>query len=384
MSIFSKSVALCPHCLRKLKLSSMKFFCVPDEDNRHEVRLSFADKFKGRLPVCRRKFCRNHGLTIREAACRACGEEIPPQYLFHEKFLSFCAVGVSGAGKSSYMTTLLHELKYSGLPWVLQAMDVETTRHAQINEQFVYEERQCLHGTTSGVSPRPQLWTILDNSKKKSRVPTYALTIYDGAGEDCEHIDYTPQDAKISRYLSGARMLLIMFDPLLLQSVRMEIPNETLNASMATDRQSSAPGNMVGMVNSLANYIRRSCNIPPSKKIERRAAVVLTKLDALSEMLNGFVSTSTILKESPHVQSRAFVENDSEMVDLEIRDWLTRQGETAFLDAIDANFQDVRVFGVSSFGRPPDLNKRLAKIRPHRVLDPLMWMLAGEGIIPTI
>ena len=384
MSIFSKSAAVCPHCLRELKLSGMKFFCVPDEDNRHEVRLSFADKFKGRLPVCRRRFCRNHGLTIREAACRACGEPLPPQYLFHEKFLSFCAVGVSGAGKSSYMTTLLHELKYSGLPWVLQAMDVETTRRAQLNEQFVYEERQCLQGTTSGVSPRPQLWTILDNSKKGNRIPTYALTIYDGAGEDCERIDYTPLDAKISLYLSGARMLLIMFDPLLLPSVRMEISHETLNASMAIERQTSAAGNMVGMVNSLANYIRRACNIPPGKRIDRRAAVVITKLDALYEMLNGFVSTSTILKESPHVQNRAFVQSDSEMIDLEIRDWLTRQGETAFLGAIDANFKDVRVFGVSSFGRPPDANKRLAKIRPHRVLDPLMWMLACEGIIPTI
>lgn len=382
--MFTKSTALCPYCLRKLTLSGMKFFCVPDEDSRHEVHLSFADKFKGRLPVCKRKFCRNHGLTIREAVCRACGETLPPQILFHDKYLSFCAVGVSGAGKSSYMTTLLHELKYSGLPWVLQAMDVETTRHAQINEQHVYEKRHCLQGTKSGVAPRPQLWTILDNSKKGDKIPTYALTIYDGAGEDCEHIDYTPLDSKISHYLSGAGMLLIMFDPLLLSSVRMEIPTETLNASMATERQTSAPANMVSMVNSLANYIRRNCNIPPGKRIDRRAAVVLTKLDALTEMLNGFVSTSTILKESPHVQSRAFVQSDSEMVDLEIRDWLTRQGETAFLGAIDANFKDVRVFGVSSFGRPPDLNKRLAKVRPHRVLDPLMWFLASEGIIPTV
>ena len=139
---------------------------------------------------------------------------------------------------------------------------------------------------------------------------------------------------------------------------------------------------MVSMVNNLANYIRRNCNIPPGKRIDRRAAVVLTKIDALNEMVEGFTSGSTILKESPHAKSLAFVESDSEMVDLEIRDWLTRQGETAFLGAIDANFRDVRVFGVSSFGRPPDQRKRLAKIRPHRVLDPLMWMLAGEGIIP--
>ena len=382
--MFSKSKAICPHCLRELKLSSMKFFCVPDEDNRHEVKPTFADKFKGRLPVCKRKFCRNHGMTIREAACKECGEPLPPQILFHDKYLSFCAVGVAGAGKSSYMTTLLHELKYSGLPWILQAMDVETTRRAQLNEQYVYEERHCLRGTESGTTPKPQLWTILDNSVKGEKIPTYALTIYDGAGEDCERIDYTPLDSTISRYLSGAGMLLIMFDPLLLSSVRGELSLETLNASMATERQTSAPGNMVGMVNSLANYIRRSCNIPPGKRIDRRAAVVLTKLDALAEMINGFSSGSTILKESPHVHNRAFVESDSKMVDLEIRDWLTRQGETAFLGAIDANFKDVRVFGVSSFGRPPDVRKRLARVRPHRVLDPLMWLLAAEGIIPTI
>ncbi len=384
MSMFSKSEAVCPHCLRKIKLGDMKFFCVPDEDNRHEVKPSFMDKIKGRLPVCRRKFCKNHGLTIREAACKYCGEILPPQILFHDKFLSFCAVGVAGAGKSSYMTTLLHELKYSGLPWVLQAMDVETTQLSQQNEQHVYEERHCLQGTTAGISPKPQLWTILDNSKQSDKVPTYSLTIYDGAGEDCEHIDYTPLDAKVSRYLSGAKMLLIMFDPLLLPSVRAEISHETLNASMATERQTSAPANMVNMINSLANYIRRACNIAPGKRIDRKAAVVLTKIDALTEMLNGFASDATILKQSPHIQSRAFVESDSEMIDLEIRDWLTRQGETAFLSAIDANFRDVRVFGVSSFGRPPDAYKRLAKVRPHRVLDPLMWFLACEGIIPTI
>lgn len=380
----SNSIPLCPHCMRKLKLGGMKFYCVPDEDNRHEVKLSIADRIKSRLPVCSKSFCKNHGLTIREAACKECGEIIPPQFIFHDKFLSFCAVGVSGAGKSSYMTTLLHELKYSGLPWVLQAMDVETTRRAQANEQYLYEERHCLQGTESGISPKPQLWTILDNSVKSDKIPTYALTIYDGAGEDCEHIDYTPLDSKISQYLSGARMLLIMFDPLLLSNVRMEISHETLNTSMATERQTSAPANMVSMVNSLANYIRRSCNIPPGKRIDRRAAVVLTKIDTLGEMLNGFSSDATILKASPHIQNKGFVESDSEMVDLEIRDWLTRQGETAFLGAIDANFRDVRVFGVSSFGRPPDLYKRLAKIRPHRVLDPLMWMLATEGIIPTL
>ena len=323
-------------------------------------------------------------MTVREAECKYCGSKLPPQIMFHDKYLSFCTIGVAGAGKSSYLTTMLHELKYSGLPWVIQSPDVETLEKAQLNEQNVYEERLCPEGTKSGVAPKPQLWTILDNSKNAEKIPNYSLTIYDGAGEDCEHIGYTAVDAAISRYIAGAGMLLIMFDPLLLQSVRSEIGLDILNASMATERQTSAPANMVSMANSLANYIRQSCNINPGKRIEAHAAVVITKLDALREMQGGFGASSTIMKESPHAKMHGFVDSDSEMVDLEIRDWLARQGETAFLDAIDANFKNVRVFGVSSFGKPPDQHKRLAKVRPHRVLDPIMWLLANEGIIPKI
>ena len=378
------SAAQCPYCLRKIKLTDLKFFCVTDDDRRHEVNLSFMDRFKKRLPICKRNFCKNKGLTIHEAECKYCGEKLPPQILFHDKFLSFCTIGVAGAGKSSYLTTMLHELRYSGLPCVLQSPDVETIERAQANDQNVYEERHCPEGTKSGVAPKPQLWTILDNSKQTEKIPSYALTIYDGAGEDCEHIGYTAADAAIARYIAGTKMLLIMFDPLLLSSVRSEIGLDILNASMATERQTSAPANMVSMANSLANYIRKSCNINPGKRIEANAAVVLTKLDALRDLPNGFSKSSTILKESPHAKVHSFVESDSTMVDLEIRDWLTRQGETAFLDAIDANFKNVRVFGVSSFGNPPDKHKRLAKVRPHRVLDPIMWLFASEGIIPTI
>lgn len=380
----SRKETYCPYCLRKIKFSDLKFFCVDEEENRHEVRPSFTDRFFKRLPTCTRRFCRNHGLTVREVTCRYCEEKLPAQILFHDKYLSFCAVGVAGAGKSSYVTTVIHELRYSDLPYILQAMDTETTEVALLNEKLVYEARNCLTGTTSGVSPRPQFWTILDNSKDTQKIPTYSLTLYDGAGEDCEKIGYTPIDAKISRYISGARMLLIMFDPLILSSVQNEVPPEILYSSIAHERKESAPTNMVSMANSLVNYIKQSCNISPGQRIEAQAAVVLTKLDALRDTVNGFAPDSTINRESPHLKSRGFVDADSKMVDLEIRDWLIRQGEIAFLNTIDANFKNVRVFGVSSFGNPPDSQKRLARIRPHRVLDPIMWMLASEGIIPVI
>ncbi len=372
----------CPYCLRKITLGDLRFFCVDEEENKHEVNLSLMDRFFKRLPVCQRRFCKNHGLTVREVTCRYCGEKLPAQMLFHDKYLSFCAVGVAGAGKSSYVTTVIHELRSSDFPLVLQAMDTDTTETALLNEKLVYESRNCLTGTTSGVAPRPQFWTILDNTEAVQKIPTYSMTVYDGAGEDCEKIGYTPIDAKISRYISGARMLLIMFDPLILSSVQNEVPPDVLYSSIAHERKESAPTNMVSMANALVNYVKQSLNIAPGQRIEAPAAVVLTKLDALRDTVNGFTSDSTINRESPHLKRKGFVDADSKMVDLEIRDWLIRQGEISFLNTIDANFQNVRVFGVSSFGNPPDRNKRLARIRPHRVLDPIMWMLSNEGIIP--
>ena len=113
MSMFSKSAAVCPHCLRELTLSGMKFFCVPDEDDRHEVKLSFTDKFKGRLPVCRRRFCKNHGLTIREAVCKACGErggrvrrgqiKLYDDIIARAKIFGL-AVGIAGNGRGDNAT----------------------------------------------------------------------------------------------------------------------------------------------------------------------------------------------------------------------------------------------------------------------------------------
>ena len=324
-----------------------------------------------------------------EAVCRFCGEPLPPQIMFHDKYLRFCVLGVAGAGKSSYLTTMLHELKYSGLPWVIQSMDSTTSKNSQAADHNVYEARHCPEGTKAGVAPEPQQWVILDNSgenQNSENIPTYSLTIYDGAGEDCEKLGDDDIDEKIRRYISGSKMLVIMFDPLLLTSVRASLTADILNSSMATERQTSAPANMVTMANSLANYIRRSCNISPGQKIDRQAAIVITKLDTLRDMPNGFGSSSTVMKSSPHAKMKGFVDADSEMVDMEIRDWLKRQGETAFLDTIDANFtpNKVRVFGISSFGQPPDKLKRLPTLTPHRVLDPLMWMLASEEIVPVL
>jgi len=86
------------------------------------------------------------------------------------------------------------------------------------------------------------------------------------------------------------------------------------------------------------------------------------------------------------MSQKGFVKADADEVNMEIKDWLINQGETAFVDALETSFRPGKVsfFGVSSFGQPPMGGNQLGKIMPHRVLDPLFWMLAKEGIVPTV
>ena len=79
-----------------------------------------------------------------------------------------------------------------------------------------------------------------------------------------------------------------------------------------------------------------------------------------------------------------FFEQDSVEVDNLIRNWLKKNGQDAFLGVINKNFypERVRFFGVSSIGNPPVAERKFGVITPHRVLDPLLWMMYRENIIP--
>ncbi len=133
----------------------------------------------------------------------------------------------------------------------------------------------------------------------------------------------------------------------------------------------------------LARYLRSNLRIKENVAIDKEVAIVFSKLDAVR---NTFGSGSKVLQPSPHAAKNGFYVPDADAVNEEIKKWLNDNNETSFLNAINSNFNisKVRYFGVSSFGQPPTGENRLAKVTPHRVYDPLMWMLANEGIIPFI
>lgn len=364
------SDVLCPYCLQELRSKDLKMVCNICETEAEPTRTELLLK---KIPKCRQPGCRGSASAKK---CAYCENKLPSDILDYEKYLRFSLLGISGSGKTNFLTTMLHELRHTaGCPWILSPMDATTLTVFQENDRAIYGMRQPVAATAAGMTPPPQLWKIKDkNRMTNSSIPSYSLTIFDGAGEDVEHIDPV-----ISRYIEGSKTLVILIDPLALPGVAAHIPENILNWSTSAAHDEDAS---TDMVNGLADYIRQNCGIAAHKLIDRDVAVVFTKIDAVKDTFG----SATVMQPSPHLARKGFVKADADAVDAEIRDWLESQGETTFLDAIDTNFkrERVRFFGVSSFGQPPTASYQLGRVMPHRVLDPLIWMLSKEGIVPTL
>lgn len=362
---------LCPYCIEKLGANSVDFLC---SSCRNIVKPSKIDLLLKRIPKCQNEGCRGGIANYKQ--CSNCKTELPPDILEYKKYLRFCLLGLTGSGKTNFLTVLLHEIRNSAnTPWIFAAMNDMTQGIYDSNVSLVIDGHEPAAATIPGAPPIPQQWRVSDRSRIKGNdIPAYSLTIFDGAGEDVERIDPT-----ISRYISGARTLIILMDPLSIPEVRKSVSEEIISNSTTTIHEN---GDSAKMVDGLANYIRSSCGISPGKLISKEVAIVFTKIDAVRESFG----SSTVMQPSPHLERGGFVKADGDAVHAEIKDWLVTHNASSFLNALDSNFDanKLHMFGVSSFGQPPKSNGNLGKVMPHRVLDPIIWMLSKEGIAKII
>lgn len=363
---------LCPYCLDELRPKEIKLLC-PMCGHQYDMP-TILGNFPVRMkPVrCTEKGCYN--AVCSQKVHVTCGSVLPPDILDYSKYLRFSVIGTTGSGKTNYLTIMLHEMQNSpDIPWVLSHMNDETLAIYQHNEDLIYFNHHPADVTTAGLAPIPMQWKIKDTTKMTANsIPCYSLTIFDGAGEDQSN----PPPA-ISRYISGSKTLMILIDPLTLAGIKNDVDSDIYNWSRTADLRDNSSKTLV---DNLATYIRNSCGKGPRYLIDKDVAIIFTKMDTVMKSFGQAIVT----KPSPHVKKRAFVQSDADQVNLNIQNWLKAHGEVSFLNAVNSNFKPGKVhyFGVSSFGQPPIGDQKLGRIMPHRVLDPMYWMLAEEGIIP--
>lgn len=363
---------ICPYCLQPLAAKDITFVCPKCGKPASQ---SFMERLRGIAPICKDPAC--HGAVASHRKCAMCGADLPADILEYSHYLRFSMIGLTGSGKTNFLTTMIHELLHSpNTPWVIQAMNSNTKQLYEMNEHDLYKTHVPVAATAANSEPIPQQWRLRDISNPKSKnVPTSSLTIFDGAGESQENIT-----DGMSNYIKASKALVILVDPMSFLDFRGQIDEDVYQWSHTADKRDE---DSLYLISQVTDFIRRSCRMRTSARIDRNVAIVLTKIDAIWDLLG---ESATVTQPSPHLAARGFSLSDANAVNDEMRSFLLQYGGGSFYNALQANFNmdKLRFFGVSAFGQVPIGSNKLGKVIPHRVLDPLIWMLNQEGIVQTV
>ena len=308
-----------------------------------------------------------------------CGDTIPLSVLQADGHLPISIVGGAFSGKTNYITVMLQELY--NVPDMNQLslgfMNNETMLHHEANRQMIYENRQPPESTRFAAL-RPQIWEIKNDANpggKNKNVPTYTFTIFDGAGERITDMDDT-----IARYINTSKAILLVMDPLTLSNIRRGgiVDDEVMRNSLTGSDVTGATANTI--LTQITTRIRELSGIGVTERLKVPVAVVLTKFDTI---LNHHLFRQDSFLKQPHltiINGKISAEEvDSNHQD--ITDWLIAIGENGFVAALNNNFETYRLFGVSSYGQPPESATTLPPINPHRVLDPILWLFKSVNYI---
>jgi hypothetical protein len=111
-------------------------------------------------------------------------------------------------------------------------------------------------------------------------------------------------------------------------------------------------------------------------------AVVFTKMDAFYPAMD---RGNPIM--NPPGRLPVYQDGDGQAVHEQMRALLHEWNASDIDLHLSHNYDSFRFFGVSSLGAEPDYENHRASnggIRPHRVEDPLLWLLTKEGTVRTL
>jgi hypothetical protein len=229
----------------------------------------------------------------------------------------------------------------------------------------LYERGVTVKATDRGVVP-PLIFPLRFNKNNHVCV----LTFYDTAGEN---LDDKSGINIISSYITNAKGIIVLLDPLQVQKIRDLLSQNGFTALPAKNREIyDVLRTIEAMIRNVKNVIKGQIQIP--------LALVITKIDVL-EHYNLLPKYSCLTMESAYLESGTFVRPYFENTNIEIETLIEHWIDDELLSYIK-QFKKYSFFGVSALGgNPTDGGTKIGSqgISPRRVLDPFLWLLDENG-----
>lgn len=327
------------------------------------------------IPNARKNSCLSCTAASKLIYCKEIGMEIPRDFLSGSS-LPIALIGAKASGKSNYIGVLIQEIKKKmsvRFNCMLSMTSSEDSKRVYDNYyyDYLYNQNKVIDSTNKGEILPPLIFPIrfLDNKNRITKTAT--LTFYDTAGENLN----SQTDMVIyNRYLPNSKGIILILDPLQIPSIRKELDGKMRLPEKSADSYS--------ILSRVVENIRSVKNLRNKDKIKIPLAIAFTKIDAL-EKFDILPSGSCLREESEHIKRGVFVESDRESCDIEMKSLLAAWLDDDLLQLLN-NFTQTSFFGLSAFGDVPTDNSITGEIRPRRVLDPLLWLLAENNYIKKV
>ncbi|MGO1468590.1 MAG: hypothetical protein ACTHW2_01075 [Tissierella sp.] len=399
-----KTSFICPFCFEEHKIPEVQFRCgnkrCKDVDDIEMTKYENGDinapkKGKPTFNAEVKKFripksenCPECGSESHKIICPSCHNNLPESTLLGKDMI-ISIVGSRDTGKSHFVGVIINELieriavKFGG---AMEGFDDTNERYRSGFYQKLFVDMQKLDLTKSSTEDinndayRPLIFTL--KLKRKvlfmETIENFTLVFFDTAGEDLNDEDTM---STVNKYICKSSGIIFLLDPLQFPQARHQLDDEVVErASSVNWQQATGSGDIMTRVSKL---IRNDRNMKTSKKIDIPVAAVFSKFDAIEPLIP---KGSMILENSPHCDQQAFDLSDKHNIDSEIKGLLSEWGAQSFMGQIDVNYSNYSYFGVSSLGlnnNPSKDSGRIEKPRPHRIEDPLLWILNENKVIKS-
>lgn len=351
-----KAVHLCPSCMTEISRNTISIACSKcGHINKRKIRLGN----KCIMPNCKGEY------LVR--CCGWCGYELSPR-LFQKKtdIRNIFVFSSFAGGKSSFVAALGEDMmKYgSTTGWKrVSYLSSSMQRAHEIERDRLYRQHERLAASNVGsFSP----WQWLVERKQQNTI----VTIWDFAGEDIE-IAVKANNSNISscicKAIEASNLIVLLIDPVQISELRQKMTEDECNKVYPVSTSWIEPISICETINKYANYLRDVIGGAKGERIDIPIAMVINKVDAISEISH--------LKASPSiytaVEFKKRMEKNSSTVQR-----LFAPNYSELEKQLNANFRKWSIFFSSSYGVLPETqSKPSALSSPLCVLDPLLWQL---------
>ena len=399
-----KKTFVCPYCFDIRRISHVQFRCTnkrcPDVDDVEMTKYENGDlktpkqgkrtfnvKNKKGLGIpksaeCPEPSCRQKTFKI---VCPSCHNTLPESTLTGKDMI-ISVVGSRNTGKTNFVGVLINELierisvRFGG---AMVGFDDSMTRYREgiYNDMYVNGKtpdltQSSIQNINNGAY-RPLIFTL--NIKKKAflgqKIESFTFVFFDTAGEDLNDEDTM---STVNKYICKSAGIIFLLDPMQIPAVSTQLDEDVVSRASSVDWRKATRADDI--MTRVSNLIRKDRNMSKTKQIDIPVAAVFSKFDAIT----GIVPEGcTILEPSPHCASKAFVLSDWHNVNSEIHGLLTTWGGDAFVAQLDVNYTKYSYFTVSALGlnNNPRADKGIERPRPHRIEDPLLWLMKENDVI---